>query len=399
MELARRELKVLIISTWLPKPCGIATFSNDLVGALLAADTQTDYRVVAINDPGDDFAYPPPVRHELAREDPRSVRRAADYINASGADVVSLQHEFGIWGGFDGEFIIPFLDRLRVPVVATFHAVPLTASTFNRGNRLRLLAAIGQRVAHVVTFLPAARDYLIDPLGLPSQKVSVIPHGAPVYDRTQRPAARERLGLTDKLVLTTFGLLSRFKGIADAICALPPLVAEFPALRYRILGRPHPYEPADFYPGLRQLVAELGLEGSVSFDDRFLSDAELAEALLATDIYLTPYHDLAQVSSGTLTFALSAGCCCVATPYLYAREALVDGRGLLVPPSDPVALTTALRGLLADPDRRAALAAAGATYGDALHWPQIGRRYLDTFAAHAPPPDPRFAALPPLALS
>jgi glycosyltransferase involved in cell wall biosynthesis len=207
------------------------------------------------------------------------------------------------------------------------------------------------------------------------------------------------LGLQDKLVLTTFGLLSRFKGIADAIRALPPLVAEFPRLRYRILGRPHPYEPADFYPGLRRLVVDLALGGYVEFDDRFLPDADLADALLATDVYLTPYHDLAQVSSGTLTFALSAGCCCVSTPYLYAREALADGRGVLVPPSDPAALTAALRELLASPERRAAHADAGAAYGDALHWPRVGRRYLDTFARNALPPDPHFAELPPLILS
>jgi glycosyltransferase involved in cell wall biosynthesis len=394
-----RDLKVLILSTWLPKPCGIATFSHDLAGALLAANPQTDYRVVAINDPGDAFAYPPVVRHELAREDLAGLRRAAAYINASGADVVSLQHEFGIWGGFDGEFILRFLDRLKVPVVATCHAVPLTASTFNRANRLRLLAAIGERVAHVVTFLPAARDYLVGALGLPPDKVSVIPHGAPRYDRAQRPAARARLGLGDNVVLTTFGLLSRFKGIADAIRALPSLVADFPRLRYRILGQPHPYEPADFYPGLRRLVAELNLSSYVEFDDRFLPDADLADALLATDIYLTPYRDLAQVSSGTLTFALSAGCCCVSTPYLYARDALADGRGVLVPPSNPATLTAALRPLLASPERREALALAGAEYGDALHWPRIGGRYLDTFARFAPSPDPRYADLPPISLS
>ncbi len=399
MSEARRDLKVLLLSTWLPKPCGIATYSHDLAGALLAANPQTDYRVVAINDPGDAFVYPPVVRHELAREDLAGLRRAAAYINASGADVISLQHEFGIWGGFDGEFILRFLDRLKVPVVATLHAVPLTDSTFNRANRLRILAGIGQRAAHVVTFLPAARDYLVATLGLPAEQVSVISHGAPAYDRALRPAVRARLGLSDKLVLTTFGLLSRFKGIADAIRALPPLVAAFPQLRYRILGRPHPYEPADFYPGLRQLVADLGLEEAVQFDGRFLTDAELADALLATDIYLTPYHDLAQVSSGTLTFALSAGCCCVSTPYLYARQALADGRGVLVPPADPAALTIVLRDLLAAPERRAAYAAAGSRYGDTLHWSRIGRRYLDTFLAHATPPDPHFAQLPPLALS
>lgn len=386
--MSQRDLKVLFLSTWLPKPCGIATFSNDLSRALLAANPQTDYRVVAINDPGDAFTYPPVVRQQLDREELASLRKSAAWINASGADVVSLQHEFGLWGGFDGEFILPFLDRLRVPVVATLHAVPLATSTFNRDNRLRLLAEIARRVTHLVTFLPLARDYLIDALEIDPARISVIPHGAPACDRSQRPAARARLQVTDRTVVTTFGLLSRFKGIEDAIRALPPLVAEFPDLLYLVLGRPHPYEPADFYPGLHRLVAELGLRDHVRFVDHFLTDDELADALVATDIYLTPYRDLAQVSSGTLTFALSAGCCCVSTPYLYAQNVLADGRGLLVPPADPAALTAILRPLLAEPDRRTTYAAAAADYGATLHWPQIGGQYLDTLAAVALPPRP-----------
>ncbi len=383
-----RDLKVLFLSTWLPKPCGIATFSNDLSRALLAANPQTDYRVIAINDPGDTFHYAPVVRQQLDREELPSLRKAAAWINASGADVVSLQHEFGLWGGFDGEFILPFLDDLQVPVVATLHAVPLAASTFNRTNRLRLLAEISRRVSHLVTFLPAARDYLCDQLGVEPANVSVIPHGAPAFDRSGRETARQRLGIADRLVITTFGLLSRFKGIDDAIRALPPLIADCPNLLYRVLGQPHPYEPADFYPGLHQLVRDLNLEDYVYFENRFLSDAELAEALLATDIYLTPYRDLAQISSGTLTFALSAGCCCVSTPYIYAKETLADLRGVLVPPGDSAALTATLRQLLADPVLRERYSAAAAAYGATLHWPQIGQRYLDTLAAHALPPRP-----------
>ena len=355
---------------------------------MLAANPQLDYRVVAINDPGDAFTYPPVVRQQLERESLTSLRDIAAYVNASGADVVSLQHEFGLWGGFDGEFIIPFLDRLRLPVVATLHAVPLAESTFNRGNRLRLIAEIAQRVQHLVVFLPDARDYLIDGLGIQADTISVIPHGAPVFDLTRRDGARERLDVSDRLVLTTFGLLSRFKGIEDAIRALPPLVEACPRLLYLVLGRPHPYEPADFYPGLQRLVAELGVEEHVRFVDRFLDDEELADALVATDIYLTPYRDLAQVSSGTLTFALSAGCCCVSTPYVYARHALADGRGVLVPPEDPVALTRALLPLLADAKLRERYGRAAGEFGAALHGPEIGRRYLETLEAHALPPRP-----------
>ncbi len=383
-----RELKVLFLSTWPPKPCGIATFSDDISRALLAVQPQLDYRVIAINDPGDDFRYPPLVRRQFNREDLEQLDTIAAYINASGADVVSLQHEFGLWGGFDGEFIIPFLDRLAIPVVATFHSVPLTNSTFSRHNRLRILGEIAGRVTRVVTFLPDARDHLIATLDLDPAQVAVIPHGAPVFDHTQRAEARTRLAVTDRLVLTTFGLLSRFKGIEDAIRALPPLVAEFPQLCYLILGRPHPYEPAEFAPGLHRLVGELGLDEHVRFVDHFLSDEELADALLATDIYLTPYHDLAQISSGTLTYALSAGCCCVSTPYVYARTVLAEGRGSFVPPHDPAAITATLRPLLADPDRRANYAAQARAYGATLHWPIIGQQYLDTLAEVALPVRP-----------
>jgi glycosyltransferase involved in cell wall biosynthesis len=386
--LARRELKVLFLSTWPPKPCGIATFSHDLSRAMLSANPQLDYRVVAINDPGDAFGYPPVVRQQLERESLASLRDIAAYVNASGADVVSLQHEFGLWGGFDGEFILPFLDRLRVPVVATLHAVPLAESTFNQGNRLRLIAEIARRVRHLVVFLPDARGYLIDGLGIAPDKISVIPHGAPVFDRSRRDDARARFDISERVVVTTFGLLSRFKGIEDAILALPALVEACPALLYLVLGRPHPYEPADFYPGLQRLVSSLGLDDHVRFVDRFLDDEELADALVATDIYLTPYRDLAQVSSGTLTFALSAGRCCVSTPYVYARRVLADGRGVLVPPEDPAALVQSLRPLLADAELRERYGRAAGEFGSTLHWPKIGRRYLETLEAHALPPRP-----------
>jgi len=384
----RRELKVLFLSTWPPKPCGIATFSHDLSRAMLSANPQFDYRVVAINDPGDDFRYPPVVRQQLERESLASLRDVAAYVNASGADIVSLQHEFGLWGGFDGEFILPFLDRLRVPVVATLHAVPLAESTFNRANRLRLIAEIARRARHLVVFLPDARDYLVDGLGIDPDKISVIPHGAPAFDRSRRGEARERLDVSDRLVLTTFGLLSRFKGIEDALRALPLLVDKCPELLYLVLGRPHPYEPADYYPGLQHLVTTLGLDENVRFVDRFLDDDELADALIATDIYLTPYLDLAQVSSGTLTFALSAGCCCVSTPFVYARQVLAEGRGLLVPPADPAALAQALGPLLADTELRDRYRQAAGEYGAALRWPEIGRRYLDALEAQALPPSP-----------
>ncbi|MCC6628620.1 MAG: glycosyltransferase [Chloroflexi bacterium] len=374
---AERPLKVLFVSTWQPKPCGIAAYSGDLAAALSLAEPRTDWRVAAINDPGDRFDYSPAVRQQIDKEDLASLRRVAAWINASGADVVSLQHEFGLWGGFDGELILRFLDRLHVPVVATLHTAPLVESTYNRANRLRLLGEIGARIAQATVFLPVVREALIAEVGLPPERVSVAPHGAPVFPPVDRAALRVRLGLDDRLVLTTFGLLNRHRGIEDVLRALPPLVAACPRLLYLVLGRMHPYEPPDYAAGLRALVADLGLTDHVRFEERYIPDQDLRDLLIATDIYLAPYHDLAQAGSGTLMFALSAGCCCVATPFLYARHVLAHERGVLVPPADPVALTAALRLLLADTDRRERYRAGARAYAQELAWPRIGRQYLD----------------------
>jgi glycosyltransferase involved in cell wall biosynthesis len=372
-----RAHRVVFVSTWQPKPCGIAAYSGDLTAALDSTARRVDWRVAAIDDPGDTFVYPSVVRQQIAKEDLGSLRRVAAWINASGATVVSLQHEFGLWGGFDGEFVLRFLDRLRVPVVATLHTTPLVESTYDRVNRLRLVRAIGARIAHATVFLPAAREALIEELGFPPARISVLPHGAPVWPAVDRDAVRARLGLSDRLVLATFGLLNRHRGIEDVLRALPALTAAEPRLLYFVLGRTHPYEPPGYAASLRALAADLGLADHVRFEDRFIPDAELRDLLAATDIYLAPYHDLAQAGSGTLTWALSAGCCCVATPFLYARHVLAEGRGMLAPPGDPTALATTLRPLLADAALRWRYAVAAGAYGRALAWPVLAGQFLD----------------------
>lgn len=374
-------MKIALVSTWLPKPCGIATFSRDLAAAWSAAEPRTEWRVAAINDPGDAFQYPAVVRQQIDKEELGSLRRVAAWINASGADVVSLQHEFGLWGGFDGEFLLRFLDRLRVPVVVTLHTTPLVESTYDQANRLRLIGELERRVARVVVFLPEVADFLASQVGLARDRIAVIPHGAPRYDHLDRATTRAALALDDRLVICTFGLLNRHKGIADVLAALPPLVAAHPNLLYVVLGRPHPLEPPSFYADLQHASHDLGLDRHVRFEPRFIPEPELDQWLVATDIYVTPYRDLAQISSGTLTYALSAGCCCVATPYLYARSLLAEGRGVLTPVAEPETLTATLAPLLADCALRERYGRAAKAYGEQLAWPMIGRRYLDTFAA------------------
>ena len=373
-----RQLKIMFLSTWPPKQCGIATFTQDVTEGLLKLDRPVDYRVIAINDPYDDFRYEWMVRSQIEKESLDSLRRAADYLNACGCDVVSLQHEFGIWGGFDGEFLLPFLDRVEKPVVATLHSVPFTHSSFNRANRLRLLREIGQRVTRLVTFIPEAGRFLVEDLGMPADRVDVIWHGAPDFPDGRRDEARSKLDLDGRLVVTTFGLLTRFKGLDLAIRAIADLVPDHPNLLYLLLGRAHPAEGGDFLKDLQSLASDLGIADHVRFVSHYLSDQEIADYLGATDVYVTPYRDETQISSGTLTYALAAGCCCVATDYVYARDALADGRGVVVRRDSSEALRDGLAPLLADEGLRRRYAAKAREFGRGLRWPTVANQFLDS---------------------
>lgn len=371
------SLKLLVVSTYPPKACGIGTYTHDLLLGIVEGDGRTDYRVVAIDDPEDHFSYDWVVRQRIQKEELSSLERVAAYANASGADAVNIQHEFGIWGGFDGEFVLHFLDQLRIPVVITLHSVPLTRSSFNRENRTRIAGEMARRAAHVVTFVPEARAFLIDTCGVRAEKVSVIWHGAPPFPTDREAVARRELHLEGRLVVGTFGLLTRFKGLEYAIHALPPLVQRYPSLVYLLLGRPHPAEPETFMPALHELVERLGLSDHVRFVDHFLSDQEIGDYLAATDVYLTPYLDETQISSGTLTYALSAGKCVVSTPYVYARSVLAEGRGTLVSFANSESITQALETLLGDETLRAGYAARARAFGKNLAWPVVASQFVN----------------------
>jgi len=371
------SLKLLVVSTYPPKACGIGTYTHDLLRGIVDGDGRTDYRVVAIDDPEDHFSYEWVVRQRIQKEELSSLERVAAYANACGADAVNIQHEFGIWGGFDGEFVLHFLDCLLIPAIITLHSVPLTRSSFNRENRVRIAGEMARRAAHVVTFVPEAREFLINTCGVPAEKVSVIWHGAPRFPIGREAVARSELGLEGRLVVSTFGLLTRFKGLDYAIRALPPLVRRYPNLLYLLLGRPHPAEPETFMPALRELVVRLGLSEHVRFVDHYLSDQEIGDYLAATDVYLTPYLDETQISSGTLTYALSAGKCVVSTPYVYARSALAEGRGTLVSFASSEAITQALDTLLGDEALRAGYAARARAFGENLAWPVVASQFVN----------------------
>jgi len=379
------------ISNYPPRQCGIAAFTTDLTASLLADDPTLDCFVVAMNDPGQQHEYPPRVRCEIAERDIESYNRAAVFLNASGADVVSVQHEYGIFGGAAGSDIVPLMQSLRMPIVTTLHTVLAEPSLAQRAV-MDAMARLSERVvvmsSHGVTLLR-------DVYGIPIDKIDRIPHGVPRLP----PAAgsKERLGLTDRLVILTFGLLGPDKGIEYVIDAMPAILARHPSAVYVVLGATHPHIRAchgeAYRTSLVQRARLLGVEDSVVFDGRFVTSAEIAEHLAAADVYVTPYLNPAQITSGTLAYAVGCGKAVISTPYSYARELLSNGRGVLVPWRDPAAIAQAANTLLSDVATADGLRTRAAAYGHDMTWPNVAQRYLESFARARVGPSPRLRTL------
>ena len=361
-------MHVAILGTYPPTRCGIATFTADVEQSLRELAT----KVTIIGVDPDDVAEGPFV-HRL---DPSSYAKAASWANNSDVDVVLVQHEFGVYGGADGEMLLRFTGALRVPYVVTFHTV---LSPF-QPNQSIVMEALCALAAAVTVFTPTARNMLVEQEICPATLIQIVPHGAPIelYDPVDEIDARTSFGLPSTgPIISTFGLLSAGKGIEVAIRALAKVVIDDPDTRYVIAGRTHPEvvrkEGEHYRDSLRQLVSELGLEESVVFLDRFLSVEDLARLLAITDVFCTPYHGEGQIVSGALTFALAAGCPVVSTPYRYASDVLADGAGLLVEFNDCDGMAAAISKLVEDGPARAAALAAAQRYASGASWPAVGQ--------------------------
>ncbi|MGZ4332967.1 MAG: glycosyltransferase family 4 protein [Gaiellaceae bacterium] len=359
-------MRTAIVSTYPPRACGIGTFAADLRGALVGVDNieHTDL-VAVVNEPSS------PQRHGLLATITQAVRgdyrRTARMLGRLHVDVVLLQHEFGIFGGKDGEYILSLADELAQPLVVTLHTV-LSEPTPHQAEVLTELCAEAELV---IVMTDTALRLLVDSGVCPREKVRVVPHGAPT-----RLAARDGRGGGDRFRLSTFGLLSAGKGLETAIDALPAIVARHPEVVYTIAGRTHPdvvYREGERYRlMLEQRVLDLGVGAHVEFDDRFLAVDELADLLATTDVFVTPYRSREQIASGALTFALAAGCGVVSTPYWYAQDMLSTGAGTLVPFDDPDALADAVCGFIEQPETLASARAEARRIGASLAWPSVG---------------------------
>jgi glycosyltransferase involved in cell wall biosynthesis len=372
--------RIAFIGNHVPRRCGIATFTRDLQTAVADQLPRAECMVVSMNDGGGPYAYPPAVRFECDEADPAAFSRAADFLNFANVDVVSLQHEYGIFGGPAGSHVLDLLRQLRAPIHTTLHTVLARPSAEQR-SVMQDVVRLSSRLA-VMT--ERGRLLLRDVYGVADDRIDVIPHGIPDVAFADTGVHKSRFGLAGARVLLTFGLLSPSKGIEQVIRALPDVVARHPATRYVVLGSTHPHLVRDqgeaYREGLVRLAAELGVERHVVFHDRFVDMPELTAFLGAADIYLTPYLNEDQITSGTLAYAFGCGKAVLSTPYWHARELLADGRGILVPFRDAGAIAREICGLFDDPDRHQAMRERAYALGREMIWSRVAERYAEAFA-------------------
>lgn len=362
--------RIALIGTFPPRRCGIATFTSDIVEQVGRHHPELRFDVFALDDATVSRPHHASVT-PLPADDPAAYRAAAEAINASGADAVWLQHEYGIFGGADGEMVCDFVDRLAPPLVLTLHTVLSAPSA----NQRRILDHLLSRASRVMVMSRHSRELLVATYGAERQLVEVIEHGAPDRAFGRTPAAKAALGLGDRPVLMTFGLLGPGKGLEHVIDALPAVLGRHPNLLYRIVGATHPVLAARDGESYREMLMaraeELGVSHAIAWDDRFLDADELLDQLDACDIFVTPYPGLQQSTSGTLSYAVALGKAVVASPYIHARELLADGAGVLVEPGSAAALAEAIGGLLDDPARLAAVQRRAWERGRETIWPRF----------------------------
>jgi len=370
---------VCLVGTAPPRRCGIATFSDDLRMALSAIDPVRPAIQVAVTDDGSRYDYGSDVVFDIRASQVSDYRAAAEFINRSGADVVCLQHEFGIFGGPGGRHVNELLDHLRLPIVTTMHTVLAHPPAALR----QATREVADRSSRVVVLADRAVDMLADTYGIAGDRVRMIPHGVPDLPFADVSRPKTAIGAEDRSVLMTFGLLGPDKGIEVALDALPAVVAEHPEVLYIVLGATHPeivrHHGEQYRDQLVAQVERLGLEDHVLFENRYVDLDVLCRYLAATDLYLTPYHGTEQIVSGTLAYAVGLGCGVVSTPYPYARELLADGRGRLVPFDDPATLGAALLELIGDRSARESMQRQAYDHARSMTWPAVATAYRALF--------------------
>jgi glycosyltransferase involved in cell wall biosynthesis len=370
---------ICTVSDYPPRECGIATFTRDLIDAIQQFTPFSQPIVAAVNEPGAIHRYDRErVRFQLSQDDVNSYIRAAEWINHNNFDGVSVQHEHGIYGGPAGRHLSELLCRVNIPIVATLHTVLAKPSD----DEKLAVQELFQYADRVVVMVAAARDLLRDSYGVDVKKLVVIPHGVPNIRRIPLEEAKEAFGLSGRIVLSTFGLISRSKGIEYAIDAVAKLVDKHPDILYLVLGQTHPVvrrrEGEEYRNFLQDRVQELGIEENVVFDNRYLTLDEIISYMNATDVFVTPYLNPDQIVSGVLSYALGCGKAIVSTRYLYAQSVL-EGRGVLADFESGDSLAEGIGHLLSDPEYRAHIEEESYSYGRRTTWHNVAIEYLNLY--------------------
>jgi glycosyltransferase involved in cell wall biosynthesis len=375
-------MNIAVVGNYLPRKCGIATFTDNFVKSIdkpLDNSTHQSVLVVALNDPGQEYNYPAIVKKTIHQNVRNEYIEAAKFINDAGCDLCVIQHEFGIFGGESGAFILSLIENLTIPFIVIFHTVLKNPSYHEKA----ILKHLGLNAAKIVVMNQLAIDILVNIFDLPESKISVIHHGVPDFNNIKQVANMKPTLFPNRKLMCTFGLIGRSKGIETVIYALSEVVKNYPELLYIILGKTHPnvikHQGEEYREFLVSLIKQLNLENNVILVDEFLYEEELKLYLLNVDIYITPYLNEAQITSGTLAYAVGAGRCIVSTPYWHAQDLLADGRGVFFDFGDRKGLTVILNDLLGHPDKIKEINAKTKSYGEKLYWPEIGRQYNQLF--------------------
>ena len=372
--------RIAVIGNYLPRQCGIATFTTDLCEAIAAEYGTARLLALPVSDTAEGYDYPARVRWSLAEDDVRSYQEAAEFLNFNNIDMVCLQHEYGIFGGPAGSHILHLLRGLKMPLVTTLHTVLREPDP----NQLMVMEEIAELSDRLIVMSQLSSQFLQEIFKVPGSKIDMVPHGVPDLPFLDPNFYKDRFGVEGKAVLLTFGLLSPNKGIENVIQALPQILSKHKNVAYIVAGATHPHilrrEGEKYRASLQALAKEMGVESQVMFHNRFVSPEEMVEFIGAADIYITPYRHEAQVVSGTLAYALGAGKAIISTPYWHAIELLDDRRGALVPFQNPDAIAQKTIELLDTPAIRHAMRKRAYLFAREMVWKRVAQGYMESFA-------------------
>jgi glycosyltransferase involved in cell wall biosynthesis len=371
-------VRVLYVSTYIPRKCGIATFTKDLTNAINLMNPSAIAEIAAMdNKTSEKLRYPHEVKFRIRQENKTDYQEVARYINDTGeVDTVVIQHEFGIFGGKDGEMVMDLVNMLKKPVIATLHTV-----VENPTERMKLIIGeLGEKAEYLVVMLEGAKEILGKVYGIDKKKVVVIPHGVPDFPRLGSGMVKKKFDLKGRVVLSSINLLSESKGIEYAIGAMPEIIKEIPNLLYLIVGETHPVvkqtEGEKYRNKLKLMVKNLGLQKQVKFVNKYIPLSRLIDYVAASDMYITPYLDPQQAASGSLAYAIGAGKACISTPFLYAREMFRLGCGKLVPFKDSEGIARAVIETWADKTARSECEEKAYKLGRTMTWVNVAHQYF-----------------------